>query len=56
MGGISGIGVIGNVYITIAGNYCGGNNLNKFINIGGLYNINRFYSTNIFSYNNSKGG
>ena len=41
------IGVIGNIYITIAGSYRGNNNLNKFVNISRLYNIGRFYNISI---------
>ena len=50
------MGVIGNIYIIITGIYYSGGNLDKFINAGGLYNINKFYNTGIFSYNSGKRG
>ena len=53
---ISGVGVIGNIYITIAGSCRSNSNLDRFVNAGGLYNINRFYNTGIFSCNSSSKG
>ena len=50
----SSIGIIGNIYIIIAGSCCSNNNLDKFVSAGKLYNINRFYSIGIFGYNSSK--
>ena len=47
---------MGNIYIIIAGSYRGNNNLDKFINVGGLYNINKFYNTGEFNYNSGRGG
>ena len=48
--------IIGSVYIIIAGSYNSNSNLNRFINTGGLYNINKFYSNGVFGYNSSKKG
>ena len=46
----------GNIYITITGRYSGNSILDRFINTGKLYNINKFYNIDVFSYNNSKRG
>ena len=43
-----------NIYIIITGSYSGNNNLKRFINIGGLYNINKFYNIGVFSYNRGR--
>ena len=53
---VNGIDITGNVYVAVAGNYSSGGNLDRFINIGGLYNIDRFRSIGIFGYNSGRGG
>ena len=47
---------MGNVFIIITGIYSSDNNLDQFINAGGLYNIGRFYNTGVSGCNSSKGG
>jgi hypothetical protein len=47
---------IGNVLITIAGICSGDNNLDQFINIGGLCSVGRFCTIGVFSCNNGRGG
>ena len=53
---ISGVDIAGDIYIIITGSYNGGGNLDRFVNVGGLYSVGRFYSIGVFNYNSSRGG
>ena len=53
---INGINIAGNIHIIIAGSYSSNSSLDRFVDIGGLYSIGKFYSIGVFNYNSSRGG
>ena len=46
----------GNVLITIVGTYSGNSNLDRFVNVGRLYGVSRFYNAGVFGRDSGKGG
>ena len=54
--GIGGVDIAGNVCVTIAGSYNSSGNLDRFVNVGGLYSVSRFCSIGVFGCNSGRGG